>query len=84
MRFYNFRSIFINVIVPNYRTRASSLMKKEKGTYEKGIKDGLWNEWYEDGQKKSEANYKDGKIISIKRWNEDGSFIDTKKMVLLK
>jgi len=29
--------------------------------------------YYENGQKKSESKFKDGKLISEKRWNEDGS-----------
>ena len=37
------------------------------------LKDGLSTEWYDNGQKKSEAIYKDGKEISSKEWNEDGS-----------
>ena len=30
-------------------------------------------EFYENGQKNGERNYKDGKEISSKYWNEDGS-----------
>jgi antitoxin component YwqK of YwqJK toxin-antitoxin module len=37
------------------------------------IKDGLHTEWYENGQKKVEETYKDGKEISFKMWNSDGS-----------
>jgi antitoxin component YwqK of YwqJK toxin-antitoxin module len=37
------------------------------------IKDGIYNDWYEFGQKKEEGNYKDGKQISYKQWNEDGT-----------
>jgi len=37
------------------------------------IKVGLWTFWYENGQKSSEGIYKDGELISIKEWNEDGS-----------
>ena len=29
-----------------------------------GKPDGLWTEWYENGQKKSESYYKDGKMPS--------------------
>ena len=31
-----------------------------------------WKEYYPNGQKKAEINYKDGKIISSKYWDEDG------------
>ena len=37
----------------------------EENTYKDGKVDGLRTEWYENGQKKSEGNYKDG-------WNRDG------------
>ena len=36
-------------------------------------KDGKYTEWYENGQKYSEHLYKDGKWISTKKWNRDGS-----------
>jgi antitoxin component YwqK of YwqJK toxin-antitoxin module len=29
--------------------------------------------WYENGKKKLEGTYKDGKAISSKEWNKDGS-----------
>ena len=35
--------------------------------------DTITEEWYENGQKSSENTYKDGKWISEKEWNEDGS-----------
>jgi antitoxin component YwqK of YwqJK toxin-antitoxin module len=28
-----------------------------------GKKDGLWTEWYENGQKKEEAHFKDGEEV---------------------
>ena len=35
--------------------------------------EGLWVEWYENGQKKSEKNYKDGKRDGLwVGWDEDG------------
>ena len=34
---------------------------------------GKWTEWFENGQKNFEVNYKDGELISEKEWNEDGS-----------
>jgi len=39
------------------------------------IKDGLYTEWYENGQKDYEQTYKDGRYVlgSTKVWNEDGS-----------
>ena len=41
--------------------------------YKKGKKDGLHTGWYENGQKSSERNYKDGVILWSKQWNKDGS-----------
>ena len=34
---------------------------------------GLETHWYENGQKMHEETFKDGKSISYKQWNEDGS-----------
>ena len=37
-------------------------------------KNGLSTEWYENGQKKVQGIFKDGKQVrSPKKWNEDGS-----------
>jgi len=41
--------------------------------YKDGWKDGLYTSWYKNGQKLKEETYKDGKLISHKEWNEDGS-----------
>ena len=37
------------------------------------IKDGLWTEWYDNGQKKSEETWKDGKQIELTEWDRDGN-----------
>ena len=37
----------------------------------KKARDGLYTEWYENGQKKWEMTFKDGEMISKKLWNED-------------
>jgi len=47
--------------------------KSKEEDYLDGILDGLSTEWYENGQKKKEGTFKDGKEISYKEWNEDGS-----------
>ena len=44
-----------------------------EGSYKDGKQDGLYTEWYENGQKSNETIYDEGKIISKKEWNEDGS-----------
>ena len=40
---------------------------------EDGQLNGLYKDWYENGQKRFEGNYEDGELISEKYWNEDGS-----------
>ena len=47
--------------------------KCEELNYQNGNLDGLCTRWYGNGQKNYEENYKDGKLISEKRWKEDGS-----------
>ena len=41
-----------------------------------GKLEGLSTQWYENGKKKSEYTYKNGKLISIQNWNEDGSVME--------
>ena len=48
-------------------------LKEREGYFWDGSSDGLWKYWYENGQKKEERIFMDGKLISSKRWNEDGS-----------
>jgi len=36
-------------------------------------RDGLYTNWYENGQKRFEGTYEDGELISKKYWNEEGS-----------
>ena len=47
--------------------------KEKMGTYNNGLRDGLWTKWYKNGQKKSEINYKDDKKISSRCWYKDGN-----------
>jgi len=47
--------------------------KKWEKIYKDGKRDGLHTEWFENGQKEYEGTYKNGELISQKRWNEDGS-----------
>ena len=48
---------------------------KEPINYETTLieRDGLYTNWYENGQKRFEGAYEDGELISEKYWNEDGS-----------
>ena len=49
--------------------------KRWLSSYKDGERDGLWTWWWEwtGDEKKFEKTYKDGKLISEKEWNEDGS-----------
>ena len=46
---------------------------------EENLKDGKWHglrsTWYENGQKKEELKFKEGRIISTRRWDENGKTI---------
>ena len=37
-----------------------------------GEYEGIWVSWYENGQKKAEVNWKDGKLLSIESWKPNG------------
>ena len=41
--------------------------------YQNNQKHGKSIYWFENGQKSYEGNYKDGKLVEGKEWNEDGS-----------
>ena len=47
----------------------------EKSWNEDGKKDGYWTSYYENSylEQEWEKRYKDGKLISSKEWNKDGS-----------
>ena len=51
-------------------TKSDENFKDEKSD---GIHIELHTDFYEDGQKKFEGFFKDGKKTSVKEWNEDGS-----------
>ena len=42
------------------------------GQLKDGKEHGLWTWWYENGQKRSEHTYKDGKIVSATAWKPNG------------
>ena len=37
-----------------------------------GKLNGLWTDWYENGQKSGERNYKDSKMMSVEAWKPNG------------
>jgi antitoxin component YwqK of YwqJK toxin-antitoxin module len=48
-----------------------------KNTYKDGKEDGLQTDWHETtGQKAYEAIYKDGKLMSETKWDEEGNEIN--------
>ena len=50
-------------------------MMKEEGTCKDGKLNGKSTVWYENGQKKVEGTRKDGKLIVVTWWDEDGNVI---------
>ena len=48
-------------------------MKVPLGVIKDGKKEGKWISWYKNGNKEGEGTFKDGKEISSKSWNEDGT-----------
>ncbi|MBC8397438.1 MAG: hypothetical protein H8E16_10120 [Flavobacteriales bacterium] len=44
---------------------------KSKGEYKNGKKQGLHEEWYTNGNLKTQENYKDGEIVSEKNWDQN-------------
>jgi len=54
-------------------TYYSSGQKESEETLKNGKRDGLSTQWYENGQKMFEGNFRDGEVVELKGWNEDGS-----------
>lgn len=47
--------------------------KKEEINYKNGVLDGLFTEWYENGQKSLEANFRNGLLDGVETiWYENG------------
>ena len=44
--------------------------KEFEGSYKDGKLDGLWTNWYENGQKSSEITYKNGKQYIIRTYKD--------------
>ena len=59
---YFFNSYSDGLLIPKSHYRAKD-----------GKAEGLVTQWYDNGNKKSEGTYKDGREISSKRWYIDGS-----------
>ena len=74
----NYFRLYIDNIMDNlpyifYDSWENFGQKSKEEDYLDGILDRLYTEWYENGQMKFEGTFKDGKLISSKVWNEDGS-----------
>ena len=46
-----------------------------EATFKDGEFEGLRTEWHENGQKASELTYKDGKRVSLTKWDKEGNEI---------
>ena len=40
--------------------------------FKDGKADGLWTKWFDNGQKKEEVTYKDGKLVTAVSWKPNG------------
>ena len=74
----NYFRLYIDNIMDNlpyifYDSWENFGQKSKEEDYLDGILDRLYTEWYENGQMKFEGTFKDGKLISSKEWNSDGS-----------
>ena len=49
--------------------------------YEDGKGDGLFTSWHENGQKDSEGNYKDGKLMTVVAWKPNGKKCPATKLI---
>ena len=52
--------------------------KMLEGKYFNDLEDGLWTYWHENGQKESEKTFKNGELISLKCWDENGNELECK------
>ena len=53
--------------------KEDNTVKAEEGTYKNKKRDGLYSEWFPNGQKWREATYKDGNLNGLKtQWHENG------------
>ena len=46
-------------------------------------KDGLYTTWYENGQKRDESTWKDGKLVSATVWKPNGEKCPAAKSIVL-
>ena len=51
--------------------------KSSEGFYTNGEREKTWSFWYENGQKKAEIDYFEGKERIFNEWNEDGTLRKT-------
>ena len=49
---------------------------EREGNIKDDEKNGVWKDYYENGQLESERNYKEGKLKSEKCWDESGNIIE--------
>ena len=51
----------------------TKMVRSKEGNMIDGKAQGIWKGWYENGNKQSEVDFKNGIEITSKWWNEDGS-----------
>ena len=59
--------------VEEEKAKEAKLQQRTSGTIKNGKPDGLWKRWYENGRKESEAEWKDGELVTCAVWKPDGA-----------
>ena len=54
-------------------TKHENGQKSLEGTLKNGKHDGLSTMWRENGKKRAEAIWKDGELVSLKNWDDEGN-----------
>ena len=64
----------VEVVIPDFKPKL-----KMQGKYLKGNRDGTWTEYFEDGKRKTELNYTNGKFDGLQSyWNPNGNKVEEK------
>ena len=81
---YDYNNLLFNKVNNTFSTKFTDLpvsgnifkifkdKKTSLGFLQNGKKEGLWTDWYKNGQKRYEGNYKGGKLIDLIEWYKNG------------
>ena len=81
---YDYNNLFFDKVNNTFSTKFNDIpvsgnifkifknKKTSLGILQNGNKEGLWTDWYNNGQKRYESNYKDGKLIDLIEWYKNG------------